>query len=166
MTSVTPCITSVASYRTPTTALAPSSCACRSASSNASARVFSHNSVRRVMLPPTIVCNDAPIVPRTDRERTVTPRTTPSVLTVRHPSIVNAVDVIECSIAGFIASPRSRQLGDDVVVEADKSVQLALENPLLVAVRAEAFRAVLDIERRADAVALHPLRAQVRHVGG
>ena len=48
------------------------------------------------MLPPTSVCSDAPIVPNTDRERTVTPRTTPRFWVIRNPSSPNAVVVIEC----------------------------------------------------------------------
>src|SRR6266571_9004018 len=56
-TSVTPCITSVASYRAPTTALPPSSAACRSIRSNASARVFSQSCVSSVMFPPRMVCS-------------------------------------------------------------------------------------------------------------
>src|SRR5438874_2531429 len=108
------------------------------------------------MLPPMMVCSDAPMVPSTERERTVTPRTTPSVLTVRQPSIVKAVVVIACSMGCAMASLRSRQFGDDVVVEADEPIQLALDDALLIAVSAEALRTVLDVERRADAVALHP----------
>jgi len=42
-------------------------------SANASARAFSHRSVRSVMLPPASVWNAAPIVPNTERDRTVTP---------------------------------------------------------------------------------------------
>src|SRR5438874_9741655 len=154
----------------PTTAFAPSSCACRSASSNASARVFSHSSVSSVMLPPTIVWSDAPIVPSTDRDRTVTPRTTPSVFSVRHPSIANAVVVRAWSIGCGIRtcgswSFRACEVRDDVVMETHEAIELALDNPLLIAVRAESFRPVLDVERRPDAVALDPFRPQVRHVG-
>ena len=36
-------------------------------------------------------------------------------------------------------------------------MQLALEQPLLIAVRAESFRGVLDVDRRTDAEALQPL---------
>jgi hypothetical protein len=35
------------------------------------------------MLPPTSVCSEPPIVPKIDRERTVMPRTTPRLLTIR-----------------------------------------------------------------------------------
>jgi hypothetical protein len=50
-----------------------------------------------------------------------------------------------------------REIRHDVPVEADEAVQLALEQPLLIAVRAEAFRRVLEVDRRADAEALHAL---------
>jgi hypothetical protein len=51
--------------------------------SKASARVCSQSSENRVMLPPTIVWSEAPIVPKTERERTVMPRITPNDLTIR-----------------------------------------------------------------------------------
>jgi hypothetical protein len=47
----------------------------------ASARVFSHNSVSNEMSPPTRVCSFAPSVPNTDRDLTVIPRTTPRLFT-------------------------------------------------------------------------------------
>jgi len=43
------------------------------------------------MLPPTSVCNPAPIVPKIERERTTIPRTTPSVRVTRNPSSSNCV---------------------------------------------------------------------------
>src|SRR5437588_443462 len=60
-------------------ALAPICVACSSMSSNASARERSQSSVRMVMLPPMSVCRPAPMVPMTERDRTVMPRTTPRV---------------------------------------------------------------------------------------
>src|SRR5512143_2214164 len=83
----------------PITPFAPTAAACCSIWANASARVFSQSSENSVMSPPTSVCSEAPIVPKTDRDRTVTPRTTPSVFAVRYPSIVKAVVVIAGSIA-------------------------------------------------------------------
>src|SRR5438270_7979118 len=47
-----------------------------------------------VMLPPTRVCNPAPIVPKIERERTMMPRTTPNVFRIRYPSSSNAVVVM------------------------------------------------------------------------
>src|SRR6476646_8482395 len=49
-------------------ALAPSCCACCRQSSSACWRVFSQSSVKMVMLPPTRVCNPAPIVPKIERD--------------------------------------------------------------------------------------------------
>jgi hypothetical protein len=46
------------------------------------------------MFPPTSVSSDAPIVPKMLRERTVTPRTNPKVLTTRYPGKSNAVVTI------------------------------------------------------------------------
>src|SRR6266404_2481978 len=76
------------------TALAPSCCACCRHRSSACSRVFSQRSVRMVMLPPTSVCNPAPMVPKIERERTMMPRTTPNVFTIRFPSSSNAVVVM------------------------------------------------------------------------
>jgi hypothetical protein len=56
------------------------------------------------MLPPTSVCNDAPSVPTIDRERTVIPRTTPSVLVVRYPSRPSAVVVIAWEMGEIICA--------------------------------------------------------------
>src|SRR5215471_12927538 len=104
----------------PMTALAPSSDACCSISANASARVFSHRSVSSVMLPPTSVCSPAPMVPMMERDRTVTPRTTPRFLVTRYPSSANAVVVIAWLIGPAmvclheVASP---QPGHSIAVE-------------------------------------------------
>ena len=49
-------------------------------------------------------------------------------------------------------------------VDLDGAMRL-FEDSLLVAVRAEALGGVFLVEHRADAVAIHPLRAQERHVG-
>src|SRR6267143_979739 len=76
------------------TALAPTCCACCRQRSRACSRVFSQRSVRMVMLPPTRVCKPAPIVPKIERERTMMPRTTPNVFTIRYPSSSNAVVVM------------------------------------------------------------------------
>src|SRR5258705_722941 len=64
---------------------------------NASARDFSQSSVRSEMFPPVIVWNVAPRVPSMERERTVTPRTTPRLVTMRWGGSSNAV----VTIAGF-----------------------------------------------------------------
>ena len=50
------------------------------------------------MCPPSSVSTRAPIVPKSERERTVTPRTTPSDSTMSYPSSVNVVEVIASSI--------------------------------------------------------------------
>src|SRR3954470_19370667 len=57
----------------------------------ASARECSHSSVRMEMLPPTMVWNVAPSVPSIERERTVTPRTTPRLRVMRWLVSSNAV---------------------------------------------------------------------------
>src|SRR5262249_24465358 len=57
------------------------------------------------MFPPTSVWSEAPIVPSTDRDRTVTPRTTPSVFTVLYPSSSNAVVVMSWPIMRPLSSP-------------------------------------------------------------
>src|SRR5437764_11661184 len=76
------------------TALAPSCCACCRQRSSACCLLCSQRSVRMVMLPPTSVCKPAPIVPKIERERTMMPRTTPNVFTIRYPSSSNAVVVM------------------------------------------------------------------------
>src|SRR5439155_7654559 len=50
------------------------------------------------MLPPRMVWSEAPRLPSPERERTVMPRTTPRPFTIRWPSRVNVVVVIEASI--------------------------------------------------------------------
>jgi hypothetical protein len=80
------------------TALAPACRACSSIIAKASPRVFSHNSVKRVILPPARVCRAPPMVPKIDRERTVMPRTTPRLFTTWWPTISKAVVVIVASI--------------------------------------------------------------------
>ena len=45
-------------------------------------------------------------------------------------------------------------------------MELALEQPLLIAVRAESLRRILEVGRRTDPEALHAPRAQLGHVGG
>src|SRR5579862_5152231 len=62
-------------------------------------RARSQSSVNNVMFPPINVCNEPPMVPNTDRDRTVIPRTTPSERTVRYPSSENAVVVICTSMS-------------------------------------------------------------------
>src|SRR5262245_47553561 len=75
----------------PITALAPAWAACWSMIWKASSRAFSHSSVYSVMLPPTRVCSEAPMLPTMLRERTVMPRTTPRLAAIRKPSNPNAV---------------------------------------------------------------------------
>src|ERR1700723_1438357 len=116
-TSVTPCITSVASYRTPITAFAPRSIACCIINSSASSRVFSHISSNKVMFPPTRVSSEAPIVPKILLERTVTPRTNPRFFTTRYPGNSNAVVTILMFTLTFICSSHFRY----VVVHSDRS---------------------------------------------
>jgi hypothetical protein len=67
----------------PTTALPPASWACCAISSNASRRVSSQSSVQSVMLPPKRLCSPAPIVPTIERDRTMIPRTMPTLRTIR-----------------------------------------------------------------------------------
>src|SRR5947208_5044202 len=95
------------------TALAPSCCACCRHRSSACSRVFSQRLVRMVMLPPTSVCKPAPIVPTIDRERTMIPRTTPSVLTIRWPLSSKPVVVVAAFMSfysGIAAAAQNRPL--------------------------------------------------------
>src|SRR5271170_1529131 len=78
-------------------AFAPCCSAWSIISAKASLRVFSHRLVRIVMLPPTSVCRLAPRVPKTDRERTMMPRTTPRFLTILYPGSSSAVVTMEAS---------------------------------------------------------------------
>src|SRR5437867_2798462 len=48
------------------------------------------------MLPPTMVCRPAPIVPTIDRERTTMPLTTPRLRRMRKPGRSNAVVTCSC----------------------------------------------------------------------
>src|SRR5215472_1877354 len=65
-------------------------------SSNASLRVCSQRLVNSEMLPPTMVCRLAPIVPTMERERTTIPRTTPRLRLTRKPGNSNAVVTYSC----------------------------------------------------------------------
>src|SRR5579885_2821275 len=87
------------------TALAPSSEACSIIRSKASARVCSQSFVNSEMLPPTIVCNPAPIVPNSERERTTIPRTTPRFCLIRYPGSSNAVVTFSCGTMHFSFAP-------------------------------------------------------------
>src|SRR4051812_29450742 len=58
------------------------------------------------------------------------------------------------------------QTGDDLPVEPHEAVQLALEQALLIAVRAEPLRSVCGVGGGPDAEALHAPAAELRHVGG
>src|SRR6476661_1474986 len=67
--------------------------------SKASSRACSHSVVSIEMWPPNTVCSLARVVPTIERERTVTPRTTPSAWTMWCPSRVKVVLVISGPIA-------------------------------------------------------------------
>src|SRR6185503_19953235 len=67
--------------------------------------------------------------------------------------------------ATFPRLTRACEIRHDFVVEADEAIELGFEQPLLIAVHAVALRAVFEIDGGADAVALHALGAQLRHVG-
>src|SRR3954451_12660824 len=95
----------------PTTALAPWRCAWASRMSNASSRVRSHKVVSIAICPPKIVSILAPMVPRSDRERTVTPRTTPRDSTIRYPSRVKVVEVMSGSTSASLLALNSSGLG-------------------------------------------------------
>src|SRR5690242_5128181 len=60
------------------------------------------------MLPPTSVCNAAPMLPITLRERTVMPRTMPTWRTTRQPAISFAVVIISRANAAIAASVPTR----------------------------------------------------------
>src|SRR5712692_7147738 len=87
------------------TAFAPCSAACCNKSSNASSRVFSQRFVRRVILPPMIVCRVAPRVPMTLRDLTIIPLTIPKFLTIRYPGNSVALVTIEKSTRFIFAPP-------------------------------------------------------------
>src|SRR5271156_26742 len=61
------------------------------------------------MLPPTSVCRLAPRVPKTDRERTTIPRTTPRFLTILYPGSSRAVVTIEASSGMSCSFTRAAQ---------------------------------------------------------
>src|SRR5512143_928269 len=81
--------------------------------SKASSRACSHIVVSRVLCPPRRVGSFAPTVPTIERERTVTPRTTPSAWTISYPSSVNVVLVISGPISTGPPAPLARQDDDD-----------------------------------------------------
>src|SRR5487761_61360 len=93
-------------------AFPPRSAACSINNSSASSRVFSHMSVKSVIFPPTIVCSDAPIFPKMLRERTMIPRTSPSVRTTRYPGSSNAVVTMPISTLPFTFSSPLRIIAD------------------------------------------------------
>src|SRR6516162_6887464 len=64
----------------------------------------------------------------------------------------------------FEASSCPRQFDDRFVVVAYEPIQLGLEQPLLIAVHAEARGSIFHVNRRADAEALDAPRAQGCHV--
>src|SRR4249920_957154 len=55
------------------------------------------------------------------------------------------------------SSFRAREIQHDIPLEPDESVQLALQDPLLIGVRTEALRAVLGVGGWTDPVTLHAL---------
>src|SRR6185436_466965 len=65
----------------------------------------------------------------------------------------------------YSLSPSRRQSEHHLVIESHEPIQLALEQPFLIAVHTESLRPILEIHRRTDPVALHPLGPQLRHVG-
>src|ERR1035437_2784536 len=64
--------------------------------SKASLRVCSQSLLKSEMLPPTMVCKLAPMVPTMERERTTIPRTTPRLRFTRKPGSSNAVVTYSC----------------------------------------------------------------------
>src|ERR1017187_2872590 len=73
--------------------------------SKASLRVCSQSLLKSEMLPPTMVCKLAPMVPTMERERTTIPRTTPRLRFTRKPGSSNAVVTNSC---GTMSSPFCR----------------------------------------------------------
>jgi hypothetical protein len=67
---------------------------CTNIVSKACLRVRSESSVKSEILPPSIVCKLAPTVPKTDRDRTTTPRTTKIV----HDSEFRYVEAGRCHV--------------------------------------------------------------------
>src|SRR5262245_14288128 len=62
-------------------------------------------------------------------------------------------------------SVRFRQVGYDVQMEPDKSVQRFVQNSFLIAMRAEALRSIFDVSHRPNAITLHATAAYLRHIG-
>src|SRR3954471_6801769 len=88
--------------------------------SNASARARSPRPVSIEMWPPNKVSTLAPMVPKMERERTVTPRTRPSVSTMWYPGSSNVVEVIVSSMGSSRESGASRPVGVDRHAERDQ----------------------------------------------
>src|SRR5271170_3153898 len=137
----------------PITALAPCWLACSIINSSDSSRVFSHISSNSVILPPTSVSSEAPRVPRMLRERTVTPRTSPKVLTTRYPGKSNVV----VTIFGLTLTPMDPSLRGpfDVAGKPENSTtKIAPPRRLGVAEPADQFdqRRALAIHQHADAI--------------
>src|SRR6185503_11800421 len=112
----------------------------------------------------------APIPRASDRIATIENnglRTSPRTANLRslNARVIPGLDGAGGQRVGVPRLAGASEVDDDVPVEFHETGQLALEDPLLVAVRAEALWTVLDVERRADAEALHPLGTQVGHVG-
>src|SRR4029079_17599378 len=62
----------------------------------------------------------------------------------------------------FFPLVAARDVADNVEVEPNVALEFALEDALLVAVCPEALGTILDVRARTNAVALHPLRAEIR----
>src|SRR5512146_3387488 len=99
--------------------------------SNASSRACSHIVVSRVMCPPRRVWSFAPTVPMIERERTVTPRTTPSAWTTSYPSSVNVVLVISGPMSAAPPAPLARQDDDDAQDDRPRA-EPGRDGPLLL----------------------------------
>src|SRR5258706_5794736 len=59
---------------------------------------------------------------------------------------------------------RTREIEHDVPGKSDEAMKLALEQPLLIAVRGKSLRYVFQVRCGADAVALDALLSEVGHV--
>src|SRR3954451_16324113 len=88
--------------------------------SNASARARSQRPVSIEMWPPKMVSTLAPMVPKMERERTVTPRTRPSVSTMWYPGSSNVVEGMGSSMGGSHESGASLPVGVDRHAERDQ----------------------------------------------
>src|SRR5262252_6640254 len=73
--------------------------------------------------------------------------------------------MVSSSRAAPIRLPFTSQIYHNLIIEPYESIELGLEEPFLIAVHSESLWPVLEIDRRADPIALHPLRAQLRHIG-